>query len=75
MWTRRQFLTRSGLGLLGTAGTCFAVPGDHRGDGDGRDGAIPDGTASKGMITREADSAIERGLAFLSARRHKDAAR
>ena len=28
MWTRRQFLSRSGLGLLGTAGTCLAVGGD-----------------------------------------------
>jgi Squalene-hopene cyclase C-terminal domain len=69
MWTRRQFLTRSGLGMLGTAGTCFAVSGDNRGDG-GPEGAIPDGSASKGMITPETDQAIEKGLEYLSRHPH-----
>jgi hypothetical protein len=68
MWTRRQFLTRSSLAALGTAGAAFAGPADERG-GDGRD-ALPDGSASRGMITPEADRAIERGLAFLAARRN-----
>ena len=63
MWTRRQLLTNAGLGLLG-AGTTFAMSGDRR--GDGRDGEIPDGSASKGMITQEADGAITAGLAFLA---------
>jgi hypothetical protein len=71
MWTtRRQFLTRSGLAVLGAAGTAVAGPADGRGT-DGRD-ALPDGSASRGMITPEADRAIERGLAFLAARRHGD---
>jgi len=39
MWTRRQFLSRTGLGLLGTAGTCLAVGGD----GFERAGADPPG--------------------------------
>ncbi len=64
MWTRRQFLARSGLGLLGTAGTCFALPGDWEGFDDPRD-TIPDGSASKGMITPRTDQAIEKGLSFL----------
>lgn len=66
MWTRRQFLSRSGLALLGTAGTCFALPGDDSDSGDGRE-AVPDGSASKGMITAKADEAIDRGLAYLHA--------
>lgn len=66
MWTRRQFLSRSGLAVLGTAGTCFALPGDNR-DGGARLGTVPDGSASKGMITAKADEAIDRGLAYLSA--------
>src|SRR5919202_4218948 len=71
MWTRRQFLSRGGLGVLGTAGTCLAVPGDGGGTEDVRD-VIPDGSASRGMITARTDQAIERGLAYLSARRWRD---
>jgi hypothetical protein len=69
MWTRRQFLSRAGLATLGTAGTCFALPGDGR-DGDGGRENIPDGSASKGMITPRTDRAIEAGLSYLNARRH-----
>lgn len=65
MWTRRQFLRRSSLAALGTAGTCFALPGDNS---DGRPDTVPDGSASKGMITPKTDEAIERGLAYLNAR-------
>ncbi len=67
MATRRQFLSRSGLAFLGAAGTCFALPGDNREEGEGRR-AVPDGSASKGMVTAKADEAIDRGLAYLSAR-------
>jgi hypothetical protein len=70
MWTRRQFLSRSGLTFLGAAGTCFAVPSDGA-DGDSRE-ALPDGSAAKGMITPETDRAIDRGLAFLHDNRHND---
>jgi hypothetical protein len=70
MATRRQFLSRTGLALLGTAGTCFALPGDGR-DGDRRE-AVPDGSASKDMITRATDLAIDRGLAFLNAHANRE---
>ncbi len=66
MWTRRQFLSRSGLAMLGTAGTCFALPGDNR------EAVVPDGSASKGMITPKADEAIDRGLAYLNAHANRD---
>src|SRR5947209_1913741 len=66
MWTRRQVLTRGAVGLLGAAGTCFAMSDDGNG-GEGRDGAIPDGSASKDKITPEADKAIEHGLEYLAA--------
>ncbi len=68
MTTRRQFLVRGGLGLLGTAGTCLAVPGDATEP----EAKIPDGSASKDMITGATDRAIDRGLAFLSSRQHPD---
>jgi hypothetical protein len=63
MWTRRQMLTRSGLALLGAAGSCLAVPGDAPDRGGD---AIPDGSASRGMVTVKTDEAIDRGLQFLS---------
>jgi hypothetical protein len=72
MWTRRQFLSRSGLALLGTAGTCFAFPGDNEGGARDEPEALPDGSASKGMITRQTDQAIERGLAYLARTRNAD---
>lgn len=71
MWTRRQFLSRSGLTLAGTAGTCFALPGDNRDGGEGRE-SIPDGSASKGMIPPKTDEAIDRGLAYLNARSNRE---
>jgi hypothetical protein len=70
MWTRRQFLSRSGLAVLGTAGTCFALPGDTQ-DGGGPE-SIPDGSASRGMITPKTDEAIDRGLAYLNAHANRE---
>src|SRR3954451_9796173 len=72
---RRSFLTRSGLGLLGTAGTCLAFQGDNKGENNwGARAAkeIPDGSASKGMINARADEAIKRGLAYLNSKRDRD---
>jgi prenyltransferase beta subunit len=69
MWSRRQFLSRSGLALLGTAGTSFALPGDGPGSDEE---TLPDGSASKDMVTKATDEAIERGLKFLAARQHPD---
>ncbi len=71
MWTRRQFLSRSGLAALGMAGTCFALPGDNRDGGDSRE-TVPDGSASKGMITPQTDQAIDRGLAYLNAHANRE---
>jgi hypothetical protein len=71
MTTRRQFLSRTGLALLGTAGTGFALPGDGRDVGESHE-AVPDGSASKGMITPATDLAIDRGLAYLNAHRNRE---
>jgi hypothetical protein len=73
---RRSFLTRSGLGVLATAGTCLAFQGDNnKGDNQNwgnRVKEIPDGSASKGMITARCDEAIKKGLAYLNSRRDRD---
>jgi hypothetical protein len=71
MGTRRQFLAQGGLALLGTAGTCLALPGDEP-DGDDSREAVPDGSASKGMITPKTEEAIDRGLAYLQLHAGRD---
>jgi hypothetical protein len=68
---RRRFLTRSALGMVGVAGSAFAVQGDGP-DEPRRPEALPDGSAAKGMITPEADRAIDNGLLYLNARRNRD---
>ncbi|MFO0928722.1 MAG: prenyltransferase/squalene oxidase repeat-containing protein [Gemmataceae bacterium] len=74
MLTRRRFLSRSGLGVALTAGAGLAFSGDNAlpvaGD-DPRD-RIPDGSASRNMITPRTEQAIARGLAYLNARRDRD---
>src|SRR2546423_953068 len=65
MWNRRQFLTRGGLGAL-MAGSAFGFGGDGP---EKPPDALPDGSASRGMITDEAEKAIERGLNYLHANR------
>jgi hypothetical protein len=74
MWTRREVLTRGSLGLLAAAaaGTSFALTDDKRGGDDPRGDAIPDGSASRGMITAETDKAIERGLQYLKEHRRQN---
>jgi len=62
MWTRRQFLSRSSLGVLGASGIALGFQGDQA----GRPGALPDGSASRGMVTSQADDAIRKGLAYLA---------
>jgi hypothetical protein len=73
MINRRRFLT-NGLGLLATAGTTLAFQGDNKSGGWGAETreSIPDGSASKGMITVKTDQAIQRGLGFLYNRRDRD---
>ena len=68
MWTRRQFISRSALGMLGASGVALALPGDNPKGGDARE-LLPDGSASKDMITPRADQAVDRGLSFLNAAR------
>jgi hypothetical protein len=68
MWTRRQFVSRGALGLLGASGGALALPGDNPKGGDARE-ALPDGSASKDMITPRTDQAVDRGLAFLNGTR------
>lgn len=75
MLSRRGFLSTSGMGLLGTAGLCLGIRGnvEDRGEpvGPGED-RIPDGSASKGMITQRTEDAIRRGLAYLYNKRDRD---
>jgi hypothetical protein len=74
VWTRRRFLLKSGLTLLGTGGVALALSTDAPPDaGESRD-ALPDGSASKDMITPRADQAIDRGLAWLHANRLRNGA-
>lgn len=72
MQSRRDFLARAaaGAGLAAAAGVCLGFQGD---DGpDAADERIPDGSAAKNMLTPAADQAIQKGLAYLNARRHHD---
>ncbi len=73
MWDRRRFLMRTGLGVLASAGTCLGFSGDDpRPAEGGGETAIPDGSASRGMITTRTDEAIQRGLAYLNRNRSND---
>ena len=68
MWNRRQFLTRSGLGMAATAGTCLGFAGDNLGESSSGLERIPDGSASRGMITENTDEAdIRRGFRVFAA--------
>ena len=62
MWTRRQFLSRSALGVLGATSTGLAF----QGDGGAERQVLPDGSQSRGMVTTECEKAVERGLEFLA---------
>lgn len=62
MWSRRHFLTRGVLGMGFAGGVALAIPGDA----EDKPGALPDGSASKGMMTPEAERAVKKGLAYLS---------
>lgn len=66
MVTRRTFLSRGSLGVAALAGSAFAIPGDGP---DKSPDALPDGSASRGMINDGAEKAVERGLQFLDRNR------
>ena len=66
MISRRQFLLRGGslgLALVGTKFALSAFPDDD---------TLPDGSQSRGMITRAAQDAIDRGLGYLEGQQHAD---
>jgi hypothetical protein len=65
MLTRRQFLSRSTLATLGAAGSAFALPSEARDD-------LPDGSASRDMVTTKAEEAINRGLSYLARMQNGD---
>ena len=73
MHTRRWFMTRSIAGVLGSAGLCLGVSGDEpvTADTEGQD-RLPDGSASRGMITTRTEQAIQKGLVYLNARKERD---
>jgi hypothetical protein len=64
MWTRRQFLARS-TSLVGLAAGTSGILALSR-------EKLPDGSASKGMITPATDKAINEGLAYLAREQHAD---
>src|SRR5262245_9480823 len=66
---RRQFLSHGTLGVAGLACATLAFSDDAPGPGAEKIEALPDGSASKGMVTPEAETAIERGLTYLAANR------
>src|SRR5262245_33232861 len=70
MLDRRQFLSGAGLALAGSA--ALAVPGDRPAMDTRRLETIPDGSASRGMITPATDTAIQRGLEYLARVRERD---
>jgi hypothetical protein len=61
MLSRRTFLTRGSMGVLGAAGVALGFPGDGE-----RPGGPPDGSASRGMITEATKKAIKGGLDYLA---------
>ncbi len=64
MMTRRQFMMHGALAVLGVAvaPTLADAPRER----------VPDGSASKGMITPAAERSIELGLAYLSSQQQRD---
>jgi hypothetical protein len=64
MITRRQFLSRSSLALVGLGASAYAVQGPNP-------EGLPDGSATRDMITPAAQQAINLGLDYL--RKHQSA--
>jgi hypothetical protein len=58
-------LTSGGIALAGLAGGIGFLDGQTR-------EAMPDGSASKGMITNQTQQAIDQGLAYLARAQHRD---
>ena len=65
MDTRRAFLLKTGVGVLGLPLAAHELcAGDRE--------KLPDGSASKDMITPEAQRAIDKGLSYLASRQNGD---
>src|SRR5271155_2978989 len=72
---RRRFLMRTGCTALGLAGAPLVMGRLNDGalfDEQGQRAGPPDGSQSRGMITRAAQEAIDGGLAYLAAQQHGD---
>src|SRR5216684_190683 len=65
MVTRRQFLVQSSATVLGLGVGARSLSGDDRNN-------LPDGSASKDMITGETQQAIDQGLSYLGRHQHQD---
>src|SRR5216684_5593502 len=65
MVTRRQFLVQSSATVLGLGVGARGLSGGDRDN-------LPDGSASKDMITGETQRAIDQGLAYLGRHQHQD---
>jgi hypothetical protein len=63
MTSRRDFLVRGAAACFGVAAGARLVSADDR---------LPDGSASKGMITAATQKAIDRGLAYLARKQKAD---
>jgi hypothetical protein len=71
MLTRRRFLSRGTAALAALTGGTYALAQLAQ-QGDPTHEAMPDGSASKGMITDEAQHAIDRGLDYLQRCQYDD---
>ena len=66
MMNRRTFLTRTGCAAVGLAGTRLVIGAMTQ------QGGVADGSMSRGMITADAQNAINGGLAYLENQQHPD---
>lgn len=73
MLTRRRFLSQSTGALAALTGGTYALAQLAERADTSRE-AMPDGSASKNMITAEAQNAISRGLAYLQSVQYDDGA-
>src|SRR5436305_1230292 len=72
MLTRRSFLAHSTLAMLGMAGPAIVGRFVKPSYADNPRDRMPDGSASKGMITPAAERSIDLGLSCLSNQQYRD---
>ncbi len=71
MLSRRRFLSQSTTALAALTGGTYLL-GQVAQNGSPTHRAMPDGSASRGMITPETQQAIDRGLAYLARVQYED---